>query len=650
MLNRRRVLLGGAAVATAAAFSSIPSALRAEPGDLNPEVIAWLKANALPLATAEPGTGVKDLEQLRPLIGDARVVSLGEATHGTREFFQLKHRVMEYCISQLGFTVIGFEADYGATLAVNDYVLRGNGNARDVATGMGFWTWDTEEVAGLIEWVRGWNLTHDRKVKFYGFDMQSAAASALHLLAYLERVAPELATESDRILGRLGTTNSGSIADVPAAERELMLTQIKTVFDAFTAERAPWIARTSEIDWYLARQSAIVVQQCVRLDYGDSQDKFRKGFEHRDRCMADNVHALLEIEGPGTRAVLWAHNGHVQHAPDAGMANMGSHLHAELGAADYRAVGFAFNQGGFRAKGPDFVLRDYTVGPAPEDSVDGALAATGIPLFALDLMHIPPDGPIAAWMAEKPGQRSIGAFFDPDGELAYADFSDPRDNFDVLLFVETTTAARGIERPSRIAGGPIKSNKEPANLALAGGTGRPDGWYLINDEVSPYVVSLEDGVSPAGGRAVRIGRSSSTLPWGDGTLAQFFDAAPWRGRRLVFSAAMRADAPRIGTGALLVIRVYPKFEPSKWFVRPVTAMQAGGLVRSSGWVRRSAAVDIPADADSVEISLAVTGNAAASFGDLAVASEPGAVASWATAPLAIEALPRHVPVPALLRR
>src|SRR5262249_1252801 len=260
-----------------------------------------------------------------------------------------------------------------------------------------------------------------------------------------------------------GTTNSGSIADVPAAERELMLTQIKTVSDAFTAERAPWIARTSEIDWYLARQSAIVVQQCVRLDYGDSQDKFRKGFEHRDRCMADNVHALLEIEGPGTRAVLWAHNGHVQHAPDAGMANMGSHLHAELGAADYRAVGFAFNRGGFRAKGPDFVLRDYTVDPAPTHFVHRPFSPSRTPLLRLDVRHLPADAPAESWIAEKTGQPSSVAVFHPDGELASAHFSDPRDNLDALLFVETTTAAPGIKRPPRIAGGPIKSNKEPTN-------------------------------------------------------------------------------------------------------------------------------------------------------------------------------------------
>src|SRR5688572_8436911 len=160
MLNRRRVLLGGTALAAAATVAKAPFAASAharEPsaqaraGD---DVIAWLRANALPLASAEPVGGLHDLEPIRAMIGNARIVSLGEATHGTREFFQLKHRLIEYCVAKLGFTVIGFEAEYGATLAVNDYVLHGKGNAVDVVSGMGFWTWDTEEVVALVEWVR----------------------------------------------------------------------------------------------------------------------------------------------------------------------------------------------------------------------------------------------------------------------------------------------------------------------------------------------------------------------------------------------------------------------------------------------------------------------------------------------------------------
>src|SRR5689334_7225745 len=106
-MNRRNVLLGGSALAGAAALVGGYVLAGGQNTHASPEVVAWLKANLMPLASAEPGSGFDDLQPLRSLIGDARIVSLGEATHGTREFFQLKHRMMEYCISQLGFTMIG---------------------------------------------------------------------------------------------------------------------------------------------------------------------------------------------------------------------------------------------------------------------------------------------------------------------------------------------------------------------------------------------------------------------------------------------------------------------------------------------------------------------------------------------------------------
>src|SRR5215471_6331183 len=109
MLNRRALLLGASALGAAGVAGAAVAIRDKWYTHPNTAVISWLKANALPIASVEPGTSFKDLEQLRPLIGDARIVSLGEATHGTREFFQLKHRMIEYCVSRLGFTMIGFE-------------------------------------------------------------------------------------------------------------------------------------------------------------------------------------------------------------------------------------------------------------------------------------------------------------------------------------------------------------------------------------------------------------------------------------------------------------------------------------------------------------------------------------------------------------
>src|SRR5215470_9535408 len=287
MINRRHLLLNGTSL-VAAAMSGAALAQRAHAeatgSPAGEEAIAWLRANALPLASVEPGSSFHDLEPLRPMLSKARVVSLGESTHGTREFFKLKHRLIEYCVAELGFTIIAFEANYGAMLAVNDYVLHGKGDIADViAPGVGFDIYDTEEVLALVEWVRGWNLSHARKVQFHGLDMQASPPAALHLLAYLERVAPGLATISERALAPLASQFTHyTLSRLSASARDHVSAQINNLIDAFKTERASWIARAGESEWQLARQSAELLAQFVRMA---STENEVTGFALRDRAM-----------------------------------------------------------------------------------------------------------------------------------------------------------------------------------------------------------------------------------------------------------------------------------------------------------------------------------------------------------------------------
>jgi erythromycin esterase-like protein len=133
----------------------------------------WIKANAVPIATPEAGHGFEDLEPLRKTVGDARVVALGEATHGTREFFQLKHRMLEFLATQLGFTIFSIEANMPEAYRLNDYVLRGEGDPVRLIKGMYFWTWDTQEVLAMVKWMREFNASGKGRVEFTGFDMQT---------------------------------------------------------------------------------------------------------------------------------------------------------------------------------------------------------------------------------------------------------------------------------------------------------------------------------------------------------------------------------------------------------------------------------------------------------------------------------------------
>ena len=133
----------------------------------------WIRANAIRLSTTEAGHGFADMQALKPLIGNARIVSLGEATHGTREFFQLKHRMLEFLATEMGFTIFSIEANMPEAYRLNDYVLNGAGDPAELLRGMYFWTWNTEEVLEMIRWMRAFNASGRGRVQFTGFDMQT---------------------------------------------------------------------------------------------------------------------------------------------------------------------------------------------------------------------------------------------------------------------------------------------------------------------------------------------------------------------------------------------------------------------------------------------------------------------------------------------
>jgi erythromycin esterase-like protein len=153
----------------------------------SPSPVAWMKANAVPLTTVVAGNGFADMRPLAKLIGNARIVALGEATHGSREFFQLKHRMLEFLATEMGFTIFSIEANMPEAYRLNDYVLHGTGVPAELLRGMYFWTWDTEEVLAMIEWMRAFNVSGRGRVQFTGFDMQTPTVAAAIVNGFVAR-------------------------------------------------------------------------------------------------------------------------------------------------------------------------------------------------------------------------------------------------------------------------------------------------------------------------------------------------------------------------------------------------------------------------------------------------------------------------------
>jgi len=159
-------------------YAQLKSKQKAEKGVL----VSWIRQKAVPLKTVEAGSGFEDLQHLKSILAGNRIVALGEATHGSKEIFQIKHRLIEYLVTQLGYRVFAIEASYGRCRYINDYVLFGKGDL-DTATAItDFSIWRTEEVKNLIEWIKEYNQQNPtQKVQFVGVDLQSIDASAYAL-------------------------------------------------------------------------------------------------------------------------------------------------------------------------------------------------------------------------------------------------------------------------------------------------------------------------------------------------------------------------------------------------------------------------------------------------------------------------------------
>jgi len=394
--------------------------------------VAWAKAHAIPLKTVEAGNGFSDLQKLGPIVGDARIVGLGEATHGTHEFFQLKHRMLEFLATQKGFTIFSIEANMPEAYRLNDYVLHGTGDPKELLKGMYFWTWNTQEVLAMIEWMRQFNQSGQGHLEFTGFDMQTPTVSMEIVRKFVEAHEPSYLDAMNLTYQQIASLKAGNIIAGNSESTAELQMHAATICRHLEDERA-WLIKQAdekEVDWII--QNARLVEQFTRLKGNGNA---------RDEAMAENVKWIAD-HNPGAKIVVWAHNAHVGRGTNESFKPMGSYLSKWFGK-DYVTLGFAFNEGSFRAVEVGKSLREFTVGSSPEGSLDRALAATGIPVLALDLRQLPTQGAAAQWLDEPHLTHRIGATYSDQSPSNYFSNLRPEDAYDALLFVAKTSAARG---------------------------------------------------------------------------------------------------------------------------------------------------------------------------------------------------------------
>lgn len=417
-------------------------------------------------AAAEPLPPLEDSEAFGARFdrfGGARVVLLGEATHGTSEFYRARAAITRRLIERHGFNIVALEADWPDAAQLDRWVRGRPAAPRDGGAFARFptWMWRNAEMRDFVGWLRARNaaLPPERRAAVRGLDIYSLGASIESVLGYLDANDPEAARAARRRYGCLSPWHAepedyGRAVLFGAKDpcEDAAVAQLRALLD----ERLPRPGGDGgdEEELFDATQNARVVRSAERY----YRLMYRSGTESwnlRDRHMFDTLRALLDRGGPQARAVVWAHNSHIGNAAATEMGWQGEFNIGELCRTAFGVeaalVGFGTDRGTVAAArdwgGPVEVMR---VRPALAGSHEALFRDGGLTLALLDLRG---RAEVRAALARPRLERAVGVVYRPDSERRshYFDAVLP-EQFDAFVWFAETTAVTPLAEAGRARG------------------------------------------------------------------------------------------------------------------------------------------------------------------------------------------------------
>ncbi|VCU68407.1 Erythromycin esterase [Pigmentiphaga humi] len=396
----------------------------------------------------DPGFG-----QLFDRYGGCRVVLLGEASHGTSEFYRARAAITRRLVDAHGFRIVAVEADWPDAAVIDRYVrhLPPRKRAEPVFRRFPTWMWRNREVDDLVGWLREHNavLPPAQRAGFYGLDMYNLAESMASVLEYLDRIDPEAAR-----LARARYACLTPWQDDPAVYGRAVLTQgyqaceekVVAQLQALLARRVDYASQDGEQFLDAAQNARLVAtaERYYRVMYAGGAESWNL----RDSHMFETLLQLLQARGADAKAVVWAHNSHIGNAAATDMGkergewNIGQLCRERFGDGA-ALIGFGTHRGTVAAatdwNGP---LEIKTVRPSLPGSYEALAHGAKVPRFLLDL-RAQAHGALRRQLAEPRLERFIGVIYRPETEryshYAYASLPE---QFDAYAWFDETTAVQ----------------------------------------------------------------------------------------------------------------------------------------------------------------------------------------------------------------
>jgi len=393
-----------------------------------------------------------NLDALLDRIGDARVVLIGEASHGTSEFYKLRSRISSELITKKNFKFVAIEGDWPDAARIDNFVRHFDTPPSEWTAFARFptWMWRNTDVREFIDWlhVHNSNVAADERVAFHGLDLYSLYSSIRSVLEYLNEVDPESAAVARARYGCLTPWQADPAtyghAALTGSYRSCERDVIHMLVDLSSKHRQ--YAEHDGERFLDAVQNARLVANAERyyrvMYYGS-----RESWNLRDSYMFETLETLRNYYSPHNKAIVWAHNSHVGDASATEMSARGEinigHLSRKNFGDDVYSIGFGTDNGTVAAASNwDGPMEIKDVLPSRPGSYERLFHEVGLPGFMLDLRNLSPSS-LRQGLSESRLERAIGVIYRPDTELASHYFRAvlPR-QFDEYIWVDTSQAVQ----------------------------------------------------------------------------------------------------------------------------------------------------------------------------------------------------------------
>jgi len=414
----------------------------------------------------QPLTGASsDYDPLIQQIGEARFVLIGEASHGTHEFYRERAQITKRLIQEKGFAAVAVEADWPDAYRVNRYVRGSTSDAEAIDSLAGFkrfptWMWRNAEVLDFIGWLRAHNdalRNNPNKVGFYGLDLYSLHASIEAVLGYLSKVDPEAAKRARyrySCFDHFGEDTqaygyAASFALTESCENEVLSQLVELRRRA--ADYASRDGRVAADDFFFAEQNARLVKNAEEY-YRSMFRRSVPSWNLRDSHMAETLESLvahLEKQGQSAKVVVWEHNSHLGDARatemgERGELNVGQLVRVRHGNSAM-LIGLTTYTGTVTAASDwDAPAERKRVRPALRDSYESLFHEVGVPGFQISLRE---NNALVSALNEPRLERAIGVIYSPETERqSHYFYARLADQFDSILHFDQTRAVEPLER------------------------------------------------------------------------------------------------------------------------------------------------------------------------------------------------------------